>query len=139
LRIERRLLPDRRLQQPDVFEQLDRLAVPDVVDAERRRASRRARVGIRRVRGSGLGHEIQHAHHALDDVIDVGEVAPHPAVIEDADRLAGKDRLGEERHRHVRAPPRPIDREETQACGRQTEQMAVRVRHQLVRALGCRV
>jgi hypothetical protein len=57
-------------------------------------------------------------------------------VVEDVDRPAFEDGLGEQEQRHVRPAPRAIDREEAQAGGRQAVEMAVGVRHQLVGLLG---
>ena len=57
-------------------------------------------------------------------------------MVEQLDRLARQDRGGEQPHRHVRAAPRPIDREEAQAGRRQAKQVRVGMRHQLVRLLG---
>ena len=73
------------------------------------------------------------------DVVDVGEVAPHLAAIEQGQRLARKQRLGEDPHRHVRAAPRPVDREEAQTRARQPEDVGIGLAHQLVRLLACRV
>ena len=79
---------------------------------------------------------VEHAQRALDDVVDVGEVALHVAVVEHLDRLALGDGVGEEHRRHVGPSPRPVDREEAQARGVQAVEVAVDVRHQLVRLLG---
>lgn len=57
-------------------------------------------------------------------------------MVVDIDGLAFQHTLGELEQRHIRAPPRPIDREEAQAGGRQPIQMRVGVRHQLVGLLG---
>ena len=55
-----------------------------------------ARAGIRarRVeRGVPFSPRVYHAYYAFDDVVDVGEVADHLAVVEDVDGAAGpKDR-----------------------------------------------
>ncbi len=76
------------------------------------------------------------ADHALDDVVDIGEVAAVPAVVEDLDRTALEDGVGEFHRRHVGPAPGPVDREEAQAGAGQPVEMGVGVRHQLVRALG---
>ena len=61
-----------------------------------------SRYGALLVAGSGasLSHAglpvadaVAGAHHALRDVVDVGEVAAVVAVVEDVDRLAGEDVL----------------------------------------------
>ena len=86
--------------------------------------------------GFGARDHVHHPRDGLGDILDIGEVALHPTVVEDLDRLAGQDRLREQNRRHLRSAPRSIDREEAQPGGRQAEQVAVGVRHQLVRALG---
>ena len=73
-----------------------------------------------------------HAHDAFDDVVDVGEVADHPAIVEDLDRLAGQDAAREPEERHVGAAPRAVHGEETEPGARQPKSVRVRVRHQLV-------
>ena len=119
------------LDQGDHFQQLDRLIVADVVDAIGGVA--RAGIGPRLLHcGSGCGGAVQHAEHALDDVVDVGEVPPHPAVIENVDRPAGENRPREEEQGHVGPAPGTVDREEPQPGGRQPEEMAVGMGHQLV-------
>ncbi len=118
---------EQALERRDERLELDRLVVADVVDRVRRAAGR-ARAAAR-----------EHAHDAFDDVVDVREVAPHPPVVEHVDRLAREDRLREQHRRHVGAPPRPVDGEEAQPGRRQREQVAVAVRHQLVRLLRRRV
>jgi hypothetical protein len=44
---------------------------------------------------------------AFDDVVDVGEVPCHPAVVVDLDGPAFEHGLGELEQRHVRAAPGP--------------------------------
>jgi hypothetical protein len=122
----------------DEVQQRHRVVVADVEHPVGRAAGRR--VGAHRVvAGIGLGSAVVDADHAFDDVVDVGEVALHVAVVEDVDRPPFEDRLGEQEQRHVRPAPRAIHREEAQPGGRQAEQMAVGVRHQLVGLLGGRV
>ena len=129
-----RLLAERLLEQGDHVEQLDRIVVADIVDAPRRRT--RGRIGsIARPIGIGRGRFVDEPHHRLHDVVDIGEIAPHLAVVEQPDRFAGVDRGGENPHRHVRAAPRTVDGEKPQARGRQIEQMRIGMRHQLVRFL----
>ncbi len=70
------------------------------------------------------------------DVVDVGEVARVVTVVEHVDRLAGEDVARELEQRHVGAPPRPVHREEAQSRHRQTEEVRVGVRHELVGLLG---
>ena len=118
--------------------QLHRVVVADVVDAVRRRAG--GRVGAVRIPvGVGRGDVIAGADHPFHDVVDVREVAAHPAVVEHVNRLPLENGFCEQEHRHVGASPRPVHREEAQAGGGEPIQMAVRVRHELVRLLRGRV
>ncbi len=112
----------------------DRAVVADVVHAPGCGARRGvgARRVERRVRRRG---PVEHADRAVDDVVDVREVARHVATVEDLDRPALDDRVREQHRAHVRSSPRPVDREIAQAGRRQAEEMAVAVRHQLVRLL----
>src|SRR6266487_5566799 len=61
------------------------------------------------------------------------------AFVENRDRLAGQDAAHELEQGHVRTPPGPVHGEEAKAGDRKTEEMSIRVRHQLVRLLGRRV
>src|SRR5262249_8521596 len=83
------------LEHLDVPQQLDGPIVANVVNAiggptGPRVGSITGPFGIRR---GGLG---QNPHDPLDDVVDVGEVPLHPALVEDVDGLAVEDRLREE-------------------------------------------
>ncbi len=87
---------------------------------------------------AGFGRRAaQYPHKALDDVIDVGEVSPHPALVEYLNRFTRKDLPGEEHRRHVRAAPRTVYREKSKSCAWDGEQMRVGMGHQLVGFLGC--
>ena len=86
--------------------------------------------------GSGAGDQVGGADHALDDVVDIGEVAAVAAVVEDLDRAALEDGVGEFHRRHVGPAPGAVDREEAQAGAGQAVEMGVGMRHQLVGALG---
>ena len=113
----------------------DRRVIADVVDAPGREARRR--IGRRAVpAGIGLRRTIDQPHDGLGHVVDIGEVALHVAVVEQADRLALQNRLREQPHRHVGPAPRPVHSEETQAGRRNAKQVRISVRHQLVRLLG---
>ena len=59
-----------------------------------------------------IGHMVQCVDGAFGDVIDVGEVADHVAVIEYLDGLALGDCAGEEHGRHVGTSPRTVYGEE---------------------------
>ena len=89
--------------------------------------------------GIGRGGLVEAADHPFDDVIDVGEIPLHVALVEHLDRLAGQDRASEQHRRHVRPTPGAIHGEEAQARGRQAVEMAVGVSHQLVGLLGGRI
>src|SRR5271170_4582684 len=81
---------------------------------------------------------VRNRNDSLDDIVDEGKVALHISMIEYCDRLAGEDRLHKEKRRHVRSPPRAVNRKEPKAGGGDLVQVAVAVRHKLPRLLrGC--
>ncbi len=82
-----------------------------------------------RVRCCGL---ICDPHHTLDDVVDIGKVTAHLAVIEDINRLAGKNSFGKQEQGHVRTAPGTVNGEKTQPGTRQVVQMGIGMRHQLI-------
>jgi hypothetical protein len=133
-----RLAAEAVLEHLDVAQQFHRLVVADVVDAVWR-AGRGGRGCQRVVAGIGAWHVVEGADHALDDVVDVGEVAGVAAVVEHVDRFAGQDLAREQEQGHVRPAPGAVDGEKAQAGGRQAEQVAVGMRHQFVGLLGGRV
>ena len=132
------LLADGVLDGLDIVHELHRAAVADVENAERRIAGGGIGIGgvPLRIR---LRDIVADPDHAIHQVVDIGEIAHVPAVIEQLDRPASDDVPRELEQRHVGPSPRPIDREEPQARRRQPEQMTVAVRHQFVGALGRRV
>lgn len=138
LQIEHRLAAQGFFDAGDEVREFDRAVVADVVEPVRRRAG--AGIGLGGIpRRIGLRDAIAGAHHALHDVVDVGEIALHLPVVEDRDRFTGEDRLGEEIQHHVGTAPRAVDGEEAQTGGRQAVQMAVTMRYQFIGLLGRRV
>ena len=79
---------------------------------------------------------IEQAHQAVDDVVDVGEVAAEIPVVEHLDGPPFDNRLHEEDGRHVGPAPRSVDGEEAQPGGGEAVEAAVGVGHQLVGLLG---
>ena len=79
---------------------------------------------------------VETGEHAGDDVVDVGEVAPHGAVVEHRDRFASEDLAGEDERRHVRPSPRPVDGKEPQPGQRQAVDVGIAVADRLHRLLG---
>lgn len=73
---------------------------------------------------------------AFDDIIDVGEVAAHVPVIENPDRLTGCKPPGGAVIEHVGSSRRPIDSEESEACGGDVVKLAVGVGKQLIALFG---
>mmetsp|Transcript_72872 Transcript_72872/g.206114 ORF Transcript_72872/g.206114 Transcript_72872/m.206114 type:complete len:266 (-) Transcript_72872:468-1265(-) len=112
----------------ELFEQVDKMrhvywmSIAQVVDLERRRLPG--------------GPDVVHgAQAALDDVVDVGEVALQLGAarpLEDLDRLALADLVGEGKGRHVRAPVGAVDGEEPQPRQREAVDVVVGVRDHLV-------
>ena len=89
--------------------------------------------------GVGNGRGVQHADHPFDDIVDVGEIPAHLAVVEDLDRFSLQNGAGELEEGHVRTAPRAVHGEKTQPRGGDAEEVAVGVRHQLVGLLGGRI
>lgn len=88
----------------DIVEQAHWAAVADVID----------------LCGSlTAGDDVDDAHEALDDVVDIGEVSQHIPVIEDFYGAVMQDGVDEEEGRHIGAPPRTVDGEEAQSGGGQ--------------------
>lgn len=101
------LLHQHALQRVDEVEQVLGVRVADVVDS---------------VGGEGqpvrthlhLGGGVHDAPDALDDVVDVGEVAAAVAHVEDLDGLAASQLLGEAEVGHVGPAHGAVHREEAQ-------------------------
>ena len=84
-------------------------------------------------------HVVERMHAAFRDVIDVGEVADHVAVVEHLDGLALRDGAGEQHRAHVGAAPRAVNRKIAQARHRDAVKFRVGMRHQFVALLACRI
>ena len=120
------------LESGDIVKQVLGCAAADVVD------------GVGRQReavfaGPLLRRALHDAEDALDDVVDVGEVALHIAVVEDLNGLAGLQFLRGGEIEHVRAAGGTVNGEEPQACGRNIVELAVAVRQKLIGLFGGRV
>ena len=62
-----------------------------------------------------LWHHVLNTDNAFDDIIDVGEIALHLAIVEDLDGHAGQYRLGEQEQGHIGPAPGAVHGEEAQA------------------------
>ena len=82
--------------------------------------------------GIGRRRLIAATQHPFHNVVDIGEIALHFAVVEHLDRFTRQNRPRKQHRCHIRASPRPIHREKAQARCRESIEMAVGVRHQLV-------
>lgn len=110
VRRQHTLLHQHALQRVDEVEQVFGVRVTDVVDA---------------VGGEGqpvlanlhLGRGVHNAPHALYDVVDVGEVAAAVAHVEDLNRVASAQLLGEAEVGHVGPSHGAVHGEEAQASG----------------------
>lgn len=122
-----RRLADGLFQHLNEVHELLRLVVADVVDL----------VAVTEI--IRLGWIAEHVLDARDDVVDIGEVAVHIAVIVDLDGLTLADLVGELEVRHIRATERPVNREEAQPRRWNAVEMAVGVRHELIRLLRRRI
>lgn len=123
------LLHQHALQRVDEVEQILGVRVADVVDA---------------VRGEGqpvlahlhLGGGVHDAPDALDDIVDIGEVAAAVAHVEDLDGVAAAQLLGESEVGHVGPAHRSVHSEEAQPGRRDGVELRVGGRHELVGLLG---
>ena len=96
------------------------------------------------VRGNGqavfaralIGRMAHHAHHALYNIINVGEVALTVAVIEDFYRIPLYQFVCKAEIGHVRTAGRAVDGEEAKPRAGYVVQFGVGMRHQFVALLG---
>lgn len=89
--------------------------------------------------GIGGGRFVDAGDHPGHDVVDVGEIAAHAALVEHPDRLPRQDRLGKQHRRHVGPAPGAVHGEKAQPRSRQPIQVAVGVGHQFIGFLSGRV
>lgn len=123
------LLHQHALQCVDEVEQILGVRVADVVDAVR---------GERQpvLAHLHLGRGVHDAPDALDDVVDVGEVAAAVAHVEDLDGVAAAQLLGEAEVGHVGPAHGTVHGEEAQAGRRDGVELGVGGGHELVGLLG---
>jgi hypothetical protein len=69
---------------------------------------------------------------AFHDIVDVGEVSFHLAMVEDVDGPIFQDGLGKQEEGHVRTSPGTVDGEEPETGAVQVIEAAVAVGHELV-------
>ena len=115
---------------PDEIQQVLGLAVADVIE----------RVGWNRktIRaGFPLRRPAHDAEHTLDDIVDVRKVALAVSVVENLDRLAGAELVGEAEIGHIRSAGGAIDGKKAQAGTGDVVELGVGVRQKLVRFFGC--
>ena len=86
--------------------------------------------------GGALGGMVDHADYRFGDIVDVGKVAFHVAVVVEVDGVSVEDGAGEGEQGHVGPAPGAVDGKEAEAGRRDAEQVRVAVRHQFVGALG---
>lgn len=125
VRRQHALLHQHALQRVDEVEQILGVRVADVVDAVR---------GERQpvLAHLHLGGGIHDAPDALDDVVDVGEVAAAVAHVEDLDGVAAAQLLGEAEVGHVGPAHGTVHREEAQASRGDGVELGVGGGHELV-------
>lgn len=123
------LLNQHALQRVDEVQQVLGMGVADVVDAVR--GERQAVLAHLH-----LGRGVHDATHALDDVVDVGEVAAAVSHVEDLDGVAAAQLLGEVEVGHVGPAHGAVHREEAQAGRRDGIELGVGGGHELVGLLG---
>ena len=86
--------------------------------------------------GFARGRALHHAADALHDIIDVGEITFAVAVVEDLDRLAGAQLIGEAKVGHIRAARRAVDGEKAQARAGDVVELGVGVGHEFIALFG---
>ena len=123
------LLHQHALQRVDEIEQVLGMGVADVVDAVR---------GERQpvLAHLHLGGCVHDAPDALDDVVDVGEVAAAVAHVEDLDGVAAAQLLGEAEVGHIGPAHGAVHREEAKAGRGDGVELGVGGGHELVGLLG---
>src|SRR2546429_117748 len=75
--------------------------------------------------GIGRRDVIDQARYNTRNIVNIGEVAPHLAVVEELDRRVFNDGFGKQEISHVGPAPRPVNGEKSQTCDRQTIEMAI--------------
>ena len=116
-------------QNPDEIQQVLGLAVSDVIERVGRNGKAiRARFPLRRP-----AHD---AEHALDDIVDVRKVALAVSVVENLNRLAGAELVGEAEIGHIRSAGGAVDGKKAQAGTGDVVKLGVGVRQKLVRFFG---
>ena len=76
-----------------------------------------------------FSHIIKRANHALNDIIDIGEITTVIAVVVNLYCFAFQNGFSELEKRHIWAPPRAVHGEKAQPSCRQVIQMAISVSH----------
>src|SRR5690606_35749303 len=62
------------------------------------------------------GNNVLNTQYALDNIINISEIALHLTVIENFDRITLQDGIGKQPGRHIRPPGWAINSKESQAC-----------------------
>ena len=86
--------------------------------------------------GFALRRALHHAADALHNVVNIGEITLAVAVVEDLDRLAGAQFIGEAKVGHVRAASRAVDSEKAQARAGDVVELGVGVGHEFIALFG---
>lgn len=82
---------------------------------------------------------LRRGKNAINDVINVGEVSFHIAVVEEGDGFVLKNGFGKLKQRHVGASPWSVYGEESQGGRRNIEEMDVSLRDDFAGAFGCSI
>src|SRR6202165_877237 len=78
------------------------------------------------------GNAAHKAQYYTGNVIDMGEIAAHPAMVKKLDWRAFDTRLDKQKNCHIGPPPWPVDVKKSQARDRKPIEVAVGIGHQLV-------
>ena len=120
------------LEGADIVQKVFGLAAADVIDGV-------GGIGQAVPAGALLRSALHDAVNTFDDIVDIGEVAAHVAVIDNPDRLAGHKPPGGTVIEHVGYSRRTVDSEESEACGGNVVELGIGVSQQFIAPFGRRI
>src|SRR5690606_16983590 len=74
---------------------------------------------VQAVRNTPAGNHFLNSQNAFHDIVDIGEVPLHSAMVEYFDRLTFQDRFGEQPRRHISPAGNPVNSKKSQSSDRQ--------------------
>ena len=120
------------LQNRHKIQKADRPSSADVIDRIRRQREAVLTVFL-------LRSALHHTHNSFHNIIHIGEIAAAVSVIEDLYGLSGTELIGKTEVCHIRSSGRAVHGKEAKARGGNVVQLRIRMRHQLIGLLRCRI